>query len=423
MKMCTSTLLASPHAETQSMGSAPSLLSRPLLCCSDLPVAAGCVPCRAPGRIYFHRLMLGWMAWRIVAFEKHAGRDVFGGTPNTAGGTPALPGIANVSCRNSAKWVSKGAGDVNSRKSLVSSMGLRKSLISTIVSDSSTGFEHFSRILAIRKLRRTTALRRLHKIRQPSTVGREGAGGIGHSGVAGQQGRLAATSAKIPFAKFTFPARQWHPFLPAKTVECRRFMPNPAQPMIADVVKSKFLDLLGRRAGQHFSRRIDGQKLPAPPVHARLGSVAVIIGRDKQNVHPAEQPLLGPRGYRDGGGNLFASGQQSRAIAKGPAVELNIGQFEAFGLQFFGHSDDLLQAINVVTVQHDIDRQRKTSRARHPGSIMLDAVHRGAGDAVCPRPLVGLKTDLDVVQPRRLELAEARFVQAGGAGDQIGVKA
>lgn len=58
------------------------------------PVAARCVSRPASWLIPCHRFFFGWMARRAVAFKKQEGRDVFGGTPNTAGGTPALPGIA-----------------------------------------------------------------------------------------------------------------------------------------------------------------------------------------------------------------------------------------------------------------------------------------------------------------------------------------
>jgi hypothetical protein len=58
-----------------------------------VPVAAGRVSRPASRLIAFQRFFFGGVAWRAVAFKKQGGRDVFGGTPNTAGGTPALPGM------------------------------------------------------------------------------------------------------------------------------------------------------------------------------------------------------------------------------------------------------------------------------------------------------------------------------------------
>jgi hypothetical protein len=76
------TFSLAPRTEPQGLGSA------------TVPVAAGRVSRPASWLVAFHRFFFGSVAWRAVAFKKHGGKDVFGGTPNTAGETPALPGIA-----------------------------------------------------------------------------------------------------------------------------------------------------------------------------------------------------------------------------------------------------------------------------------------------------------------------------------------
>ena len=77
-----STLLMAPRKELQCLGSA------------TVPVAAGRVSRPAPWLFALHRNPDGRMERFASAFRKQGERNVFGETPNTAGGTPALPGIA-----------------------------------------------------------------------------------------------------------------------------------------------------------------------------------------------------------------------------------------------------------------------------------------------------------------------------------------
>ena len=60
-----------------------------------------------------------------------------------------------------------------------------------------------------------------------------------------------------------------------------------AQEQGAEIVLTSF----GR--ARRITERVDRNVAASPAVHARLGSIAKIVGHDVEHFHPPRQPLLG----------------------------------------------------------------------------------------------------------------------------------
>src|SRR5882672_8082869 len=67
---------------------------------------------------------------------------------------------------------------------------------------------------------------------------RQGADGIGIGGIACQCKCLAAASSEIDLLPRTRPTRFLHPRVPAKRLERRRFLPDPAKRLIPNAVEA-----------------------------------------------------------------------------------------------------------------------------------------------------------------------------------------
>ena len=83
---------------------------------------------------------------------------------------------------------------------------------------------------------------------------------------------------------------------------------------------------MGGVAGQHEAVGGDDEEAAAPAVHAGLGVLRVVVGRDEQHLHPSLQALAGCPGDLARAVELLARGQELRAIAQGPAEVLRVGQ-------------------------------------------------------------------------------------------------
>ena len=116
---------------------------------------------------------------------------------------------------------------------------------------------------------------------------RKAADGIRCGGIAGQQGGLAPTAAKIDCALGTFPTRQRHPRLAPETIETFRFIPDLLEGLKTNIFKFEIWNTCRVRTGKHMSRGIHRQVLHTPTLHARLGSVLEIIREDLDDFHAA----------------------------------------------------------------------------------------------------------------------------------------
>ncbi len=70
---------------------------------------------------------------------------------------------------------------------------------------------------------------------------------------------------------------------------------------------------------------------------------------------------------------LRACRHERGAIDGSPTLVLRIGKFDPTRVEILGKLDDRLDPVEVVPVEHDVDRQRKTElRASFAASIFLE---------------------------------------------------
>src|SRR5437899_2705247 len=102
---------------------------------------------------------------------------------------------------------------------------------------------------------------------------RESTRRIGVTWVTGEQRRLAAATSEVLLALIATTARLRHPRRPTKTIEGRRFRPNPRQRVVPHILKVHAGNLPGRWTGKHVPHGIHRQIAPSPAIHAGLRTV------------------------------------------------------------------------------------------------------------------------------------------------------
>ena len=174
-----------------------------------------------------------------------------------------------------------------------------------------------------------------------------------------------------------------------------------------------------------------GQDLPvgrhdevdlAPAAVAGLRILLVIVREDEQDLHSAPMGLLGPLGDLERTIHLLACRHERVAIDQSPAVVLRVGQLEPVGAHLRGQVDDLLNAVEVRLVEHDVDREGEPEFA-HQGRGRALLLHRShAGDPLGIVVIGVLQRDLDVLQPGLAELLGAGSREPESRGDQRAVQ-
>src|ERR1700761_7868473 len=115
-------------------------------------------------------------------------------------------------------------------------------------------------------------------------VRRQVAYGIGVGGVTGHHVSLAAAAPEIPGFLRAAAARLLHPTITPKVVETRRVTPDPFHRGVSNVWKAETRQHPRRMTGKGCPVGRHSQENRSQTVHARLGSVLVVVGNDEENL-------------------------------------------------------------------------------------------------------------------------------------------
>jgi hypothetical protein len=199
-------------------------------------------------------------------------------------------------------------------------------------------------------------------------MGRQAAHWIGRGSVSSQQKSLATATTEIAHFLRAAPAGFLHPGVAAKGVERRRLPPNRGQGLVLDTVKMQPWDDMSRVARQHFPGWGDTHVRPRPPAHAGFGLLRKIVHLHEGDLHgPA---ILRTRFTRDllRPISLCPGRHQRTAISQCPSVVLRVGQFQSLRTQLSCLSDELRYMVDVKSMKHNIQRQRKTELLDEAGN-------------------------------------------------------
>ena len=195
-------------------------------------------------------------------------------------------------------------------------------------------------------------------------------------------------------------------------------MPDPFQGVLPHVRELERRDAARGVARPHLACRSHGHVGARPPAHAGLGILLVVVRQDPDDLELRAQPgplfLHHPPPLVE----LRPGGHQRVAVVKRPAVELRVRELDALGAERFREPDEVAHLVEVLAVQHNVDREREPEL---PGPAVrgeLIAVGRGAGDVVRELFVRRLDADLDVVEPRTPQRGEAVLRHAVGRRDE-----
>ena len=176
-------------------------------------------------------------------------------------------------------------------------------------------------------------------------------------------------------------------------------------------------------AGQGQARRAQHDEAAPPAVHAGLGQIRVVVGRDEQDLHLPPQPAAAPprpprargRAGRARAGARRGSAAPSRDTARSPAPD---GRRRAAR-----RARPPLRTRSRFSRWSTVLRVRgKPSSFTQPATTSLRSKERrpairseGAGLGV-------LYGDLDIVEPERAEAGQPLPAQGHAARDQVGVE-
>src|SRR5579863_8270615 len=184
--------------------------------------------------------------------------------------------------------------------------------------------------------------------------GRERTHWIRRTGIPAEQKSLTAAAAEVFSPAVAASTRFGHPFFSAKTLEGRGLSPYPFERMFAHIVKAHARNHSCSMAGKRLSRRIDQHQTPASSTHTRLGIARIIIRNYTINFHAAGKPLLRRFYNAQAVFQLLTSRNQRIPILQGPTVILSVGNLQAVWLQLFRKSNHLLEAIEILTMHHQV---------------------------------------------------------------------
>ena len=253
-------------------------------------------------------------------------------------------------------------------------------------------------------------------------VGGQRARRIRAGGVAGECVRLAAAAAEVLLPARAGAAGAGHPAGATETLEGRGVVPDPGERTVADVGRVQVRQGGGGRAGQRRAVGRDGEGDRSPPSHAGFGDAVEVVGDHPDQLDAAFEPLPAAFDGVPGAGELVAAGQQRGAVEQAPAVVLGVGQFDAVDAPGLAQLDQVVDGVEVVAVQHHVEAEGEPGAADEGrGPLLGGEGGRAGGDPVVGRGIGVLDGELDAAQPRRAQRGQPRLVQAGAAGDQLGV--
>ena len=95
----------------------------------------------------------------------------------------------------------------------------------------------------------------------------------------------------------------------------------------------------------------------------------MVIRQDPQDGDPRPDALAEPLDRRLARFELLARRGKRLLVDDRPAVVLRVRELEPLGVELLGEPQDLLDAVQVLTVQHAVDRQGEPELARHLLSV------------------------------------------------------
>src|SRR5882762_6676441 len=114
--------------------------------------------------------------------------------------------------------------------------------------------------------------------------------------------------------------------------------------------------------------------------------------------------------------------QQGATVHESPTHILRIGQLQTVRRERLGQRDDLLDATEVLPMQHDVERQWEAKLLDPARDFQLPLEGARPGDAVRARRGDVLDRDLHVVESQGTEAREALAAQRDAARDEVGVE-
>src|SRR5438874_8038945 len=135
---------------------------------------------------------------------------------------------------------------------------------------------------------------------------------------------LTAAAAEIHRLAGARTARLRHPGVAAKPVERLRLGPDPLERVVAHVGELEGRDAARRVTRPHLAAGRDGHVRPAPPAHARLGVLLVVVRQHPDDLQLVAEPGALALHDRPGGIELRLRGHQRVPVVERPAVELRV---------------------------------------------------------------------------------------------------
>ena len=161
----------------------------------------------------------------------------------------------------------------------------------------------------------------------------------------------------------------------------------------------------------------------APAAHARLGQILVEVGKHPEDVDARADSLAEALDRLLRPLELLPGRHQRLLVRDRPAVVLRVRELEPLRAELEREIEYLLDPIEVLPVQHAVDRQREVELLDEVRSRDLLLERPVAGDAVVVLRVRALDRDLHVVEPGRLQPLGALAREVDPGGDERRVEA
>ena len=109
---------------------------------------------------------------------------------------------------------------------------------------------------------------------------------------------------------------------------------------------------------------------------------------------------------------LVTCRKQVASVFERPPIELSIGELDTKGLETFGQLNEVVDSIDIASMQEDVRAPWQINFACGFDSLQLFHVRSGASNGIRQFGLVSLKTDLDGIEAGNFETI-ARAVGSG----------
>ena len=255
-----------------------------------------------------------------------------------------------------------------------------------------------------------------------AAIRRKAAYGISGGGIGSEEHGLAAAAAKVLPAAIAGLAGSLHPFLTAKPLEGFARLPNFPQRLFLHIFKGQTRNDGGGMAGEGVAARRDEHQLASPSAHAGLRKLRMVVGNDVFDAELTAEAILRLFQEFNGLRDLFPRGKKLFAIGEGPAVVLDVREFDTRGARGFRNGEHLRKLLEIVSMNDEVERYRHTARFEPIEDPQFLLVCFGVGDFGGRFRASALKTELQMIEPRYDERVEASFVHGKAGGDEIDVE-